>query len=530
VNVLKPPGMTSHDVVDYVRKCLGTRRVGHTGTLDPGAAGVLVVCVGQATRLSEFLLSCDKTYRAEAVLGIETDTLDAHGDVTARAQGVEVSEEEAAEAVGELIGEHEMVPPMHSAVRHKGRRLYELARAGREVERRPRHVTVKHTQLVRMLQERYPKLLFDVCCSSGTYVRSLCASLGERLGCGAHLSFLLRTRVGHFHLEGALTLEQIAAGSAEDPASLLQPPEVAVAHLPSFVVGPGRASRLACGGVVTTPAQAEAGADGPESTAVRVHGPAGELLCIAAERLTLLDEKLGFFRTEGVDLCAILRFDTALSRWSCRQFVRRVLRDGLGAAVVVAGAGHTLGAGGGGDLATLQRLGAEMGFGVESVPDAVHEGERVSSSSIRDALSAGDVAKSAAMLGRPYSVCATVSPGRGVGERLGYRTANLPVDEKKLLPADGVYAGYACAGAERYPAVAHVGGSPTFGEAERLVEVHILDRQIELAGRTMCFEMVERIRSPIRFAAEEQLRTQIAADVARARGILRHSGARCRDD
>jgi tRNA pseudouridine55 synthase len=284
LNVLKPPGMTSHDVVDYVRRCLSIRRVGHTGTLDPGAAGVLVLCVGQATRLAEFLLAHDKTYRAEAVLGIETDSLDADGRVTSRAAEVEVSQAQVADALQGLVGEHEMVPPMYSAVRHKGRRLYTLARAGREVRRRPRRVTVKHIQLVRMLQECYPRVLFDVGCSAGTYVRSLCADLGQRLGCGAHLSFLLRTSVGDFGLEDAASLEQIAARSAEDAASLLLPPEVALGHLPSFTVGPAQARRIGFGSSVRIPAEASSDVQATENATVRVHGPAGELLCIAEHR------------------------------------------------------------------------------------------------------------------------------------------------------------------------------------------------------------------------------------------------------
>jgi len=281
LNVLKPPGMTSHDVVDYARKCVGTRRVGHTGTLDPGAAGVLVLCIGQATRLSEFLLTHEKTYRAEALLGIETETLDAEGRETARVERVDVSDEQAADAISGLVGEHEMEPPMYSAVHHKGRRLYELARAGQEVKRRPRHVTIKDAQLVRVVQERYPRILFDVCCSAGTYVRTLCALVGQSLGCGAHLSFLLRTRVGDFCVDDALTLEQIAAAGAEDVASLLEPPEAALAHLPSFTVGREEAQRIAHGSAVSAPADALTGDGEGETTTVRVHGPTGELLCIA---------------------------------------------------------------------------------------------------------------------------------------------------------------------------------------------------------------------------------------------------------
>ncbi len=246
------------------------------------------------------------------------------------------------------------------------------------------------------------------------------------------------------------------------------------------------------------------------------------------ERLTLLEEKLDFFRATGLDLCVILRFDRVLSGWDCRRFVCRVFQEGLGAVAVVAGAGHTLGASGRGTLAVLRRLGAQMGFAVESVPDAMHEEERVSSTSIRNALRQGDVVRAAAMLGRPYSVCGTVRTGRGIGEGLGYPTANLLPDEKKLLPTDGVYAGHARAGALCYPAVAHVGANATFGERQRLVEVHVLDRRIELVGRNVCFEMVERIRATIRFPSVEQLKTQIRADVARAREILlrRSAGGR----
>lgn len=285
LSVLKPPGMTSHDVVDYVRKCLDTRRVGHTGTLDPGAAGVLVLCVGQATRLSEFIVGHDKTYRAEALLGIETDTLDAQGQVTGRAEGVDVSRDQVVEGLAELVGEHEMAPPMYSAVRHKGRHLYELAREGREVERRARPVTVREIRLVRIVPGRYPRVLFDVCCSAGTYVRSLCARLGEALGSGAHLSFLLRTSVGDFAVRDALSLEQISARGPGGAADLLHPPEAALGHMPSVVVDAQLAARLACGTPVTL---AEGVADDDEAqtgaATVRVHGPAGELLCIAEHR------------------------------------------------------------------------------------------------------------------------------------------------------------------------------------------------------------------------------------------------------
>ncbi len=229
----KPAGPTSHDVVAGARRRLGTRRVGHAGTLDPGASGVLVLGVGRATRLLRYLTVLPKSYRGEVVLGVDTDTLDASGRVVATHDMAGVTLSEARAAAASLVGELQQVPPMVSAIRVGGRRLHELARAGVEVERPARPVTVTRFDVTALwplhtggVPAAGPVLAVEVDCSSGTYVRSLAAELGRLLGGGAHLRNLCRTAVGSFTLDRAC---------APDDLEVLAP-LAAVTHLARVAV------------------------------------------------------------------------------------------------------------------------------------------------------------------------------------------------------------------------------------------------------------------------------------------------------
>lgn len=213
LNLLKPPGMTSHDAVAVLRRLTGAK-VGHTGTLDPLAAGVLVLTVGAATRLTDLLALHDKTYRAEIILGLETDTLDLEGRILRETEASHLTREQVAAALAGFTGELEMVPPMFSAVKQEGRKLYELARQGREVDRAPRAVTVRRFELLDFTPGDQPRCLCEIACSKGTYVRSLAEMLGRRLGCGACLGFLLRTAQGPHRITEALTLEEVAERAA----------------------------------------------------------------------------------------------------------------------------------------------------------------------------------------------------------------------------------------------------------------------------------------------------------------------------
>jgi tRNA pseudouridine55 synthase len=201
----KPIGLTSHDVVQIVRRGTKIRRAGHTGTLDPRASGVLVVLLGPAVRLSEYVSASDKRYQAVIRLGASTDTYDSEGSVT-RTSPVEITEEEFESKLEEFVGEIEQVPPPYSAIKVKGKKAYEMAREGEDFELQARKITVYSLEL---LEWAPPEAVIDVYCSSGTYVRSLAHDLGEKLGCGAHLIGLRRTKSGRFTLRDAVPLRRL---------------------------------------------------------------------------------------------------------------------------------------------------------------------------------------------------------------------------------------------------------------------------------------------------------------------------------
>lgn len=225
LNIDKPLGVTSHDVVNRVRRTLGLRRVGHAGTLDPLATGVLVLCVGRATRLLEYVVGQPKQYVATLRLGQTTDTYDAEGDIVAE-RAVAVSDAALAAALDQFRGEIEQVPPIYSAIKRDGQPLYKLARKGMAVEAPPaRPITIYQLDL---LAREGDDVTLRVDCSTGTYIRSLAHDLGQMLGCGGHLIGLRRTHIGHFSAETSTTLDQLT------PADLMAP-DTTVAHLPKVV-------------------------------------------------------------------------------------------------------------------------------------------------------------------------------------------------------------------------------------------------------------------------------------------------------
>ena len=260
----KPAGWTSHDVVAKTRGVLGTGRVGHSGTLDPDATGVLVLGVGRATRLLRFLTELPKTYEAEIVLGAETDTGDSSGAVVARWDMAGVTESAVRAAAEALTGEIMQVPPMVSAVKVGGRRLYELARQGVEVERQPRPVTVHRFDVVGAAGAE-GVWWAEVECSSGTYVRTLASDLGQALGGGAHLRALRRTAVGGFGLDQARPVE----------SPVLLPMAAAVSHLPGVSMDSAGAADVGFGKVMD---RDRLGVDGDGPWAV--HDAGGELLAV----------------------------------------------------------------------------------------------------------------------------------------------------------------------------------------------------------------------------------------------------------
>ncbi len=242
--------MTSHDVVEYVRG-LCEVKVGHTGTLDPAAAGLLVLCLGAATRLSEYLLDCDKTYRAEITFGITTTTADAEGKITNQQPASHLTATQIEDAISGLTGPLQMTVPIYSAVSQNGVRLYEYAAQDKDIQLPTREIEIHRWELLDFAGGQHPTALTEVECSKGTYVRSLAEILGQELGTGAYLSFLVRTQVGPHRLEDAHTLAQIAAAAQDGTVDeLLLSPLAVVSHLAQIQIDEALAGQLRNGSPV----------------------------------------------------------------------------------------------------------------------------------------------------------------------------------------------------------------------------------------------------------------------------------------
>ena len=246
INVNKPLGITSHDVVYRLRKMLGIKKIGHTGTLDPDADGVLPMCIGKGTKLAELITGYDKQYLTEMTLGAITTTQDKSGEVL-ETFAVNVDEEQIRIAVQKFVGEISQIPPMYSAIKIDGKKLYELAREGKTVERKPRQVTINNIEIKDInLEENTVTMLVD--CSKGTYIRTLCQDIGMSLGCGGYMSELTRTKTGRFSLEDAYTLDEIAQMVEKGNMSFLTPVEEATPEYPRVTVAEKNAKKI-CNGI-----------------------------------------------------------------------------------------------------------------------------------------------------------------------------------------------------------------------------------------------------------------------------------------
>ena len=278
LNVYKEAGFTSHDVVAKLRGICRQKKIGHTGTLDPEAVGVLPVCLGSGTKLCDMLTDKSKEYEAVLLLGQVTDTQDVTGTVLEEHE-VTVDEEQAVEAIRSFVGAYEQIPPMYSALKVNGKRLYELARAGKEVERKGRPVEIHNIEI---LSVSLPEITFRVACSKGTYIRTLCHDIGQKLGCGGTMKSLKRTRVGIFTIDGALKLSRLEELAAQ---GLLEekviPVEAMFTELPALTVKDAFA-RLIENGNAFYPGQAEESVRTPDGGQVRVYDRKGRFYGIYA--------------------------------------------------------------------------------------------------------------------------------------------------------------------------------------------------------------------------------------------------------
>ena len=266
----KPPGRTSHDMVYMMRKLTGIKKIGHTGTLDPMATGVLPVCIGSATKAADMLTLSDKRYVAELILGKATDTQDAQGNVTEE-RDVNCGEDEVRDVIMSFVGEIEQIPPMYSAIKKDGKKLYELARQGIETEREKRKITINSIDI---LEINLPRVKIDVSCSKGTYIRTLCADIGEKLGTLAHMSALRRIKTGSFSIDKSYTVEELE--ELKDKGQL-QDALISVDNLfseyPAVYLNPKQVKSVTNGVRMTY--------KGDENQIYRVYDDCGNFLCVS---------------------------------------------------------------------------------------------------------------------------------------------------------------------------------------------------------------------------------------------------------
>ena len=281
----KPPGISSMEVVRRIKRASGVKKVGHAGTLDPMATGVIPICLGNATRLMEYMFDSSKEYVGEVCLGVSTDSYDADGQITHRSNPSEISRDMVEDVLESFSGQIEQTPPMFSALKKRGRRLYELARQGIEVEREPRPMTV-HS--IRLANWRPPVATVRIECSRGFYMRSLAHDIGARLGCGAHLQSLVRLRTGCFRIDAALSLDAACRSFQEGVwrESLISP-DIVLGHMRAIIVGISEQRMIQNGGQI--PSKAISGSLKP-------------------------DERFRAYTQDGRFL-AIMRFDTSEMSW-----------------------------------------------------------------------------------------------------------------------------------------------------------------------------------------------------------------------
>ncbi len=279
VNIYKPPGITSHGAVNRVRKILGIKKVGHTGTLDPDAEGVLPICVGKGTKLAGLLTDADKAYRAVIKLGVVTDTQDASGEILSECAPF-VSENDFISAVNSFIGKIKQIPPMYSALKVNGRKLCDLARQGIEVERKPREINIFSIEISDF--DGITATL-DVSCSKGTYIRTLCHDIGQKLGCGAIMQSLVRTKSGMFEIDNSVSFEEFE----KNPAAFITPPDKLFMNLPEYVATEDESVKIKNGIRIKT--QTENG------KTYRVYSDKGEFLALSESVNNHLIMKTAFF-------------------------------------------------------------------------------------------------------------------------------------------------------------------------------------------------------------------------------------------
>lgn len=516
INVYKEAGWTSFDVTKKLRSILHEKKIGHTGTLDPAATGVLVVCAGKATKLVNAITGTDKVYEAEMQLGIETDTEDTTGTIL-RESPVNVTESDVLRAVQHFIGSYDQIPPMYSAKKINGKKLYELAREGKEVERKPNRITIFNIEINEI---RLPYVRMTVTCSKGTYIRTLCKDIGVRLGCGAAMSSLKRTRVGSFSLSDSKTIAEIETLMASGKLlEVMKPaiyvPEPSVVTFGKFDGGHKGHQRIfeKVFSIAKEKHLKTALLTFSQNPDVVISGQQKPGISTSAEHLSRL-------RNLGFDYVFEFPMTKQTMQLSAESFLQDILVDAMHAKDIVVGTDCSFGYKAMGNAGLLQQ--EEVKYGYEThvlkkieVLDEQGQVREISSTYIKEEIAKGNVKRAYELLGRHFAISGTVQHGKRIGTTvLGFPTANIFPSAGKTLPSPGVYVSRVLIGQTLYKGMTNVGDNPTVSDGNPVnIETHILDFDGDLYDQKIRVEFIDRIRDQQKFPSLEELKKQLQKDI-----------------
>ena len=528
INVNKEAGMTSFDVLRALKRILHEKKMGHAGTLDPMAEGVLLVCVGKATKLVDSLMSEVKIYRAELLLGVETDTEDSTGKLLLEEER-HVTEEEVLSAFQALLGKREQIPPMYSAKKVEGKRLYSMAREGIVIERKPSQIEIFSIELLSMTEPeafealpcsgKHQRIAFRVKCSKGTYIRTLCTEIGVKLGTKACMSALLREEVGEFQLKESKRLSEIEHDMKQGNLSSFLKPAL-YSKVPKVLTF-GKFDGVHIGHQKIFSSVFRISEEEGLRSAVLSFTMEKDSFFLQGRKDMLSTEDEHFTRLKNAGFHEVYLYPLTIeaARMSPEDFVRLILIEALKVKYLVVGTDCSFGYKGVGNVELLESLQEKYGFQltvVDKVLTVNPAGEEVevSSSYIRKALEEGRVEEAATLLGRPYSINGTVVHGKAIGKTLSFPTANILPKEGKLTPGEGVYYTRVMVEGEEYDAMTNIGRNPSISAENPLtIESHLLDFDRDIYGEKIRVSFVRRIREQKQFPNLEDLKAQLKTDL-----------------
>ena len=528
INVNKEAGMTSFDVLRALKRILHEKKMGHAGTLDPMAEGVLLVCVGKATKLVDSLMSEVKIYRAELLLGVETDTEDSTGKLLLEEER-HVTEEDVLSAFQALLGKREQIPPMYSAKKVEGKRLYSMAREGIVIERKPSQIEIFSIELLSMTEPeafealpcsgKHQRSAFRVKCSKGTYIRTLCTEIGVKLGTKACMSALLREEVGEFQLKESKRLSEIEHDMKQGNLSSFLKPAL-YSKVPTVLTF-GKFDGVHIGHQKIFSSVFRISEEEGLKSAVLSFTMEKDSFFLQGRKDMLSTEDEHFTRLKNAGFHEVYLYPLTIeaARMSPEDFVRLILIEALKVKYLVVGTDCSFGYQGAGNVALLKSLQGKYGFRLTVVDKVLTENSdgmevEVSSSYIRKALEEGRVEEAAELLGREYSINGTVVHGKAIGRSLSFPTANIFPKEGKLTPKEGVYYTRVMALGEEYDAMTNIGRNPSISAENPLtIESHLLDFDRDIYGEKIRVSFVRRIREQKQFPNLEDLKAQLKTDL-----------------